>query len=194
MALPCQRQLEPFGSSGVGVGLDERFAPVRAGLWRDSPCCAPRPCFDSHHPAGTERAGFLLDEMKPRTRAPGAHPVGCGCLVPGPGLGLAPNTALVPARPSLCCVAAQRFTSRPEPAAFEVFEWLPLALIGFVAGPNDLVVIWKGKRDVQRLSYNEKMLPFKEPGSNRLISSRVEVSSLLSPGILLSLSKKKSEN
>lgn len=28
----CQQQLEPFGPSGVGVGLDERFAPVRVGL------------------------------------------------------------------------------------------------------------------------------------------------------------------
>lgn len=35
------------------------------------------------------------------------------------------------------------------------------------------------------------MLPFKEPSSNGLISSQVEVSFLLSPGILLSLSKKK---
>lgn len=140
VALPCQRQLEPFGPSGVGVGLDERFVPVRAGLWGGSPCCALGPCFNSHHPAGTERAGFLLDEMKLQKRAPGAHPVGWGCLVAGP----APSRALVPARPSLCCAAAQRLTSRPEPAAFEVFEWLPLALIGFVAGPNDLVVIWKG--------------------------------------------------
>lgn len=35
------------------------------------------------------------------------------------------------------------------------------------------------------------MLPFEELSSNSLISSQVEVSCLLSPGILLSLSKKK---
>lgn len=37
------------------------------------------------------------------------------------------------------------------------------------------------------------MLPFKELSSNSLISSQVEVSFLLSPGILLSLSEKPSE-
>jgi len=37
------------------------------------------------------------------------------------------------------------------------------------------------------------MLPFKEPSSNSLIGSQMEVSFLLSPGILLSLSKKESQ-
>lgn len=123
--------LQDIPSQKRGLALSAAAGAVwslwcRGGTGRTFRSCQSRPlrrfsllcpCFNSHHPAGTERAGFLLDEMKLRKCAPGAHPVGCGCSVPGP----APSRALVPAWPSLCA-ASQRFTSRPEPAAFEVFE------------------------------------------------------------------------
>lgn len=51
------------------------------------------------------------------------------------------------------------FYIRSGSRAFEVFERLPLTSIGFVAGPNDLVVIWKGMfRDfsVMRKCYHLK--------------------------------------